>query len=153
MATLNDGVKAFIVQALACFDTPSEVSAAVKEEFGLDVGRQQVSAYDPYKAQGKSLSKKWRDYFDSERKKFKEERESVAIANRSYRLRRLQKIVEGAKGNHFLVMKALEQAAKDEGGMYTNTRIEKVPQHEDAPKPDYTLPLKPDEDVPSDPIL
>ncbi len=34
MATLTDDVKAFIVQALACFDTPSQVVDAVKEEGG-----------------------------------------------------------------------------------------------------------------------
>ena len=37
---LPDEVKAFVVQALACFDTPSEVAKAVKEEFGLVVSRQ-----------------------------------------------------------------------------------------------------------------
>lgn len=35
MATLKDNVKLFIVQALACFDTPSQVVEAVKQEFGL----------------------------------------------------------------------------------------------------------------------
>lgn len=153
MATLNDGVKAFIVQALASFDSPTQVVALVKDEFGLELGRQQVSAYDPTKSQGRNLSKKWRDYFNSEREKFKKERENIAIANRAYRLKRLQKIVDDAGKNSFLVMKALEQAAKDEGGMYTNTRIEKAPDREDAPKPDYTLTLKPDEDIPSEPIL
>jgi hypothetical protein len=34
MATLTDEVKVFIVQALACFDSPSQVAQAVKDQFG-----------------------------------------------------------------------------------------------------------------------
>ncbi len=153
MATLNDGVKAFIVQALAGFDTPTQVSESVKAEFGIEISRQHISIYDPTKAQGRKLSQKWRDYFASERKRFREERENIAIANRAYRLKRLQNIVDNAGKNSFLIMAALEQAAKDEGGMYTNTRIEKAPDTPDTPKPDYTLQIKPDEDVPNEPIL
>lgn len=39
MAKLNDTHKTFIVQAQACWDRPSQVSDAVKEEFGLDMPR------------------------------------------------------------------------------------------------------------------
>ena len=46
MAALNSEVKGFIVQALACFDTPSQVAAAVREEFGIEVTRQQCEAQD-----------------------------------------------------------------------------------------------------------
>lgn len=42
MATLKNEVKSFIVQALACFDTPSQVVESVKNEFGVVVTRQQV---------------------------------------------------------------------------------------------------------------
>lgn len=49
MAALNGEVKAFIVQALACFDTPSQVAEQVKKEFGLEVSRQQVESHDPTK--------------------------------------------------------------------------------------------------------
>lgn len=45
MASLNNEIKAFIVQALACFDTPSQVAKAVKQEFDLDVSRQQVEPH------------------------------------------------------------------------------------------------------------
>ncbi|MEN1613625.1 DUF2280 domain-containing protein, partial [Pseudomonas aeruginosa] len=47
MATLNSDVKAFIVQALACFDTPSQVAESVKKEFGIEVSRQQIESHDP----------------------------------------------------------------------------------------------------------
>jgi hypothetical protein len=48
MAALKDDVKAFIVQALACFDKPSQVAASVKEQFRLDVTRQQVESFENY---------------------------------------------------------------------------------------------------------
>ncbi|KTC33210.1 hypothetical protein AO265_35290 [Pseudomonas sp. ABAC61] len=55
MAALKNEVKSFIVQALACFDTPSQVVEAVKNEYGLVVTRQQVETHDPTKAAGKGL--------------------------------------------------------------------------------------------------
>lgn len=75
MATLSEDAKLHIVQALACFDTPTQVVESVKEEFGIDVLRNQVAQYDPTKVSGKSLSKKWRTIFDDTRRRF---RESVA---------------------------------------------------------------------------
>jgi len=35
MAALNNEVKAFIVQALACFESPSQVAEAVRAPYGL----------------------------------------------------------------------------------------------------------------------
>lgn len=61
MATLKEPVKIFIVQSLACRDTPQEVADAVKQEFGIEIGRQQVAAYDPTKVRGKDLSQKFVD--------------------------------------------------------------------------------------------
>ncbi|WP_080703047.1 DUF2280 domain-containing protein [Bordetella bronchiseptica] len=63
MATLSDAAKRFIVQAFACYDTPSQVAEAVKEEFGIDVPRNQVGQYDPTKVAGAALATKWRDLF------------------------------------------------------------------------------------------
>lgn len=37
MAKLSEAEKRFIVQALACYDTPTQVVGAVKEEFGTGV--------------------------------------------------------------------------------------------------------------------
>ena len=52
MATLKGEVKAFIVQSLACFDTPSRWLSWSKE-FGLSITRQQVESHDPTKANGR----------------------------------------------------------------------------------------------------
>lgn len=123
MAALNDGVKRFVVQALACYDTPTQVAEAVKEEFGLDVSRQQVSAYDPTKHAGRNLSKKWRVLFEDTRKRFREEAAEVPIASRAYRLRALQRVADRSGRNVNLLLRVMEQAAKEVGDVYVNRQI------------------------------
>lgn len=124
MATLSDAVKQFIVQALACYDTPTQVSEAVKEEFGLDVPRQQVALYDPTKHAGRNLSKKWRAIFEATRESFKAETAEIPIAQRAYRLRKMSMIADRAERmrNFPLVLQILEQAAKETGDAYVNHR-------------------------------
>lgn len=124
MPKLDDKVKRFIVRALAHYDTPTEVARQVKEEFGLDIGRQQVQSYDPTKALGKSLAADLRKLFEETRASFVDEVEKVPIAQRAFRLRKLQTMLERAeaRNNHALVATLLEQAAKEVGGLYTNAR-------------------------------
>lgn len=124
MATLTDAAKRFIVQALACYDTPSEVSAALKEEMGIDVPRMQVAQYDPTKVAGAKLARKWRDLFEDTRKKFREAVAEIPIADQTFRLRALGKIYDRhmARGNVAAAAAVLEQAAKEQGGMFTNKR-------------------------------
>ena len=122
MAALRDEVKAFVVQALACFDTPSQVVASVKERFGLDVTRQQCEAYDPTKYVGRNLHVKWQTLFHDTRKRFREETAEIPIANRAYRLRALGRMAEKAENmkNMALTDQLLEQAAKEVGDVYVN---------------------------------
>lgn len=122
MATLNDDVKRFIVQALACYDTPSQVAEAVKEEFGLVIDRQHVAVYDPTKKVGKALSQKWRDLFEETRKKFLNDVSSIPIANQTFRLRALNRMFTRAESvkNLALASQLLEQASKEVGGAFTN---------------------------------
>lgn len=124
MAKLDDPAKLFIVQALACFDTPQQVADAVREEFGVEISRVQVQGYDPTKRQGAKLSKKLRAIFEATRKRFLDEIEQVPIASQTYRLRNLQRLHEKAqaRGNMALAAALLEQAAKEVGGAYTNRR-------------------------------
>ncbi|MDR6389217.1 DUF2280 domain-containing protein [Paraburkholderia phenoliruptrix] len=124
MAALTDDVKAFVVQALACFDTPTQVANAVKEEFGLEITRMQVSTYDPTKFMGRNLSKKWREIFEATRKAFLEDQASIPIANQNFRLRALNNLYQNAatRGNAALAAQLLEQAAKESGGVFTNRR-------------------------------
>lgn len=158
MAALKNDVKAFIVQALACFDTPTQVSQAVKQEFDIDVTRQQVEQHDPTKRAGANLAAKWRTLFEDTRKRFREETAEIPIANRAFRLRGLGRMAEKAENMRNLALTAqlYEQAAKECGDMYVNRKIEPDKplgsqadqQHAVA---EYTL--EPDENVPTTPHL
>ncbi|RON86765.1 DUF2280 domain-containing protein [Pseudomonas fluorescens] len=134
MAALRDEVKAFVVQALACFDTPSQVVASVKETFGIDVTRQQCEAYDPTKYVGRSLNQKWKTLFEDTRARFREETAEIPIANRAYRLRAMNRFVERAESlkNIGLAMQILEQAAKEVGDVYVNRHRKDEPDDEPA---------------------
>ncbi|WP_336695635.1 DUF2280 domain-containing protein [Delftia acidovorans] len=124
MAKLSEAEKRFIVQALACYDTPTQVVEAVKEEFGTALDRGHVGCYDPTKVAGKQLAKKWRDVFFATRDAFKNEITEIPIAQRSYRLKVLQRIVSKAESmkNMPLALQVLEQAAKECGDMYVNRK-------------------------------
>ena len=124
MAVLKDAHKRYIVQALACWDTPSQVSEAMKDEFGLDVPRTQVAQYDPTKVAGKDLAKKWVQLFHDTRQRFREEIAEVPIADQAFRLRALGKIYDRhlSRGNVVGAAGVLEQAAKEVGGAFTNRR-------------------------------
>lgn len=122
MATLKGEVKAFIVQSLACFDTPSQVVELVKKEFGLSITRQQVESHDPTKANGRGLAQKWVDVFNATRERFQNEISDIPIANKAYRLRVLDRMATRAEGmkNLALTAEIIEQAAKECGDAYTN---------------------------------
>ncbi|WP_454691142.1 DUF2280 domain-containing protein [Achromobacter aloeverae] len=124
MARLTDAQQRFIVQALACYDSPTEVSEAVKEEFGIEVERSHVAAYDPTKVAGRGLAKKWRDLFFATRERFRKEVAEIPIADQAYRLRNLGRLYTRAArtGNAALAAQLLEQAAREVGGAFTNRR-------------------------------
>lgn len=122
MAALSTEVKAFIVQSLACYETPARVIELVKEHFKVTVTRQQVSAYDPANAMAKSLSQKWVDLFNSTRTRFQTEISDIPIANKAYRLRTLDRMAANTEKmrNFVLTAQLIEQAAKECGDAYTN---------------------------------
>ena len=120
MAALKEPVKIFIVQSLACRDTPQEVVDLVKQEYGIQITRSQCQSYDPTKVTGKNLSKKLSDLFYETRKKFDEGLIDIPIANKHYRLKQYQKQLERNSRNTVMTLKILEQAAKDSGGQFTN---------------------------------
>lgn len=122
MATLKGEVKAFIVQSLACFDTPSMVVESVKKEFGISITRQQVESHDPTKSNGKGLAKKWVDIFNDTRNRFQTQIADIPIANKAYRLRTLDRMATRTETmkNFALTAQLIEQAAKEVGDAYTN---------------------------------
>ncbi|MBJ8432871.1 DUF2280 domain-containing protein [Acinetobacter pittii] len=119
MAALKEPVKIYIVQALACRDTPQEVVEQVKQEFGVDISRSQCECYDPTKYSGRNLSKKFVELFESTREKFDEGLIDIPIANKYYRLKQYQRQLDRTR-NVKTALKILEQAAKDIGGQFTN---------------------------------
>ncbi len=119
MAALKEPVKIFIVQALACRDTPQEVVEQVKQEFGVDISRSQCECYDPTKYSGRNLSKKFVELFESTRDKFDEGLIDIPIVNKYYRLKQYQRQLDRTR-NVKTALKILEQAAKDIGGQFTN---------------------------------
>lgn len=121
---LTDAARLFVVQSLACFDPPSAVAEAVRKEFGVTVSRQTVEGYDPTKRAGAKLMNKWKCLFEAARKEFLEKATDIPIAHRSVRLRVLQRMIDAAEAskNYGLVAQLLEQAAKECGDAYTNTR-------------------------------
>jgi hypothetical protein len=158
MAALSSEVKVFVIQALACFDTPSQVVESVQKEFGLSITRQQIESHDPTKVSGKGLAVKWKQLFEDTRKRFREDTADIPIANRAFRLRGLARMAEKAESMRNLALTAqlYEQAAKECGDMYVNRKIEPDKplgsqadqQHAVA---EYTL--EPDERVPTTPHL
>lgn len=157
MAKLTEAQKQFIVQALACWDSPSQVAEAVQEEFELDVSRGQIAQYDPTKVAGKHVAKKWRELFFATRENLKASAGEIPIAHRAYRLRTMQRIATKAESmrNMSMVLQVLEQAAKEVGDSYVNRRMGpakpttggiQIPE-----QAEYVL--APDEPAPSKPIL
>jgi hypothetical protein len=124
MSALPEQIKLQIVQALACFDTPSQVAKAVNAEFGLTVSPQQCERYDPTKRAGAALSKKYREIFTETRKTFLEDTSTIGVSHRAVRLRTLQRLIDRAEsqGNIGMTAQLLEQVAKETGDAYTNRR-------------------------------
>ncbi|EKK5433701.1 DUF2280 domain-containing protein [Enterobacter hormaechei] len=122
MAALKPEVKAFIIQSLACFDTLAIVGEAVQKQFGIKVTPQQIESHDPTKASGKGLAQKWVDLFHETRKRFQTEIGDIPIANKAYRLRALDRMMNNAEKmrNIALATEIIEQAAKECGDAYTN---------------------------------
>lgn len=136
MATLSERQQFFVVASLACFRRPSQVAEALKDRFGVDASLQQIEYYDPTKAHSKQgLAAKWRTLFWETRKRYTEGAAEVAAAHQRYRLERIQRLLDDPtlRKNPKLVLDALEQAAKERGGMFVNHRLGAADR---APDPD-----------------
>lgn len=122
MAQLKKEIKLFIVRSLAVFNTPSETAEAVYQEFEVKITKQNCEKYDPTKRSGENLSAELKAEFEATRKQFLDNPQHIPIANLAYRLQLMQRVINGAGKNSVLILKTLEQAAKDEGGAFTNRK-------------------------------
>lgn len=134
---LSDEVQTFVVQAVACFDSPSVVVAAVKAEFKVDISRQLVETYDPTKRAARRIGKKWRELFHATRTAFLDDTSTIGISHRSVRLRKLetQITISESRGNTAMVASLLKQVAEEVGGVYTNRREVTGKDGKDLPAP------------------
>ncbi|WP_017182268.1 DUF2280 domain-containing protein [Sphingobium xenophagum] len=131
MAKLNDEQKAFIVCGFARWSTRSDILTAFEEQFGFRIDGKQLDNYnlDGWRASRftegrKDPMKKWRPLFTETRKAFVAQVQAIPIANPAYRLTQIQSMFEKALGkkNYHQAATLLEQAAKEAGGAFTNTR-------------------------------
>jgi hypothetical protein len=122
MQMLPDEIKEFIVKGLACFDTPTDVVAEVKARFEIEVTRQHVHSYDPGGSQ--PPAPRWRELHAATRQAFLREAGEIGVAQKTARLRMLDRLTHRAeaRGNLRLAAALLEQAAKECGGAYENRK-------------------------------
>ena len=123
MAALKEPVKMFIVQSLACFETPQQVADAVMQRYGIEIDRRQCENYDPTKFAGRNLSKKLKDLFERSRKDFQANIEDIAIANKAFRLKELQGMYDDSGKNKRLKQNLLKQAFQETDGRVTKQEI------------------------------
>ena len=113
MAKLTEPMKIFIVQSLACFETPQQVADAVKSKFKVEIDRMQCAGYDPTKATGEKMAKKLKDLFYKTRDEFKSNVYGIPLANKAVRLNELQKMYDDWGKNKIMKQNIIKQI-KDE---------------------------------------
>ncbi|MCL6741769.1 DUF2280 domain-containing protein [Sphingomonas sp. RB56-2] len=116
MAALSDREKHAIVTLLAQFARPADVVVHMRNEFGIEIDRFQVRAYDPTNLRYEGGTK-WRPIFEAARAAYLSSIEAVPIAHKAYRLNMLQRMLEAtmAHGNYVLAASILRQAAREVG--------------------------------------
>jgi hypothetical protein len=126
---LNDEARAFVVVQLACYRSLPAIVADVKRIYGVEISEQAVSHYDPTTLSRSAA--KWTDLFHSARKAYLEEVQAEPLAYQRHRLRLLNDVIAAnvEKLNTDMrfdaseqIRKAVETAAKDLGGVFTNVK-------------------------------
>jgi hypothetical protein len=122
MPILNDEIKEFIVKRIACYETPTRIAAAVKNNFGVAVDRRQIFEYNP--AGSRPPAQRWIDLHTATRARFLRETAEIAVAQKAVRLRMLDRFAQTAEESNRdeRAAKFLEQAARECGGFYEKGR-------------------------------
>ncbi len=121
---LSDDTKRLVVQMLACGRTPLQVVRYFKETYGLLLSPQSVEKYNPTKVNGKKLCPEFTALFFGARQEYLADTNHLGVESQRFRVEKLTEISHLAyeRGNFRLALQALEQGAKDSGGMFTNRR-------------------------------
>jgi hypothetical protein len=130
MAILSDEIKEFIVRGLARYDTPTEVAAAVKAQFGIEITRYQVNEYNPLSS--RPPASRWCELHAVTREKFLDDIASIGIAQKAYRLKMLDQFAQRAlaNGSSFHAAEFMVLAAKECGGFYERRRSRAAAQNQ-----------------------
>src|SRR5688572_3443800 len=96
---LSQEQKLWVVGQLACCESPAKVREALGKNGGgagdlgspVVISAQGIGYYDPTTAAGQALPEELREFFFATRRVFLERIQEVPIANREYRLMRLQR--------------------------------------------------------------
>lgn len=123
MAALKEPVKIFIVQSLACFETPQQVADAVQQRFGIEIDRRQCEGYDPTKFSGRNLSKKLTELFHQTREDFRKNIFDIPIANQAYRLKEIQGMYNDSGKNKRIKQNLLKLAYQETDARTTKQEI------------------------------
>lgn len=123
---LTDELRRTIVMRLAMFDDVAAIRADLAE-MGIEISKQAIGHYNPETTTARIVSKQWVDLFHATREAWLKEISAEPIANRAYRLRRLEEVRRLAirDGDYKEANKALEQAAKEIGQVYSNVQVHK----------------------------
>jgi len=123
---LTDEMKAFIVRGLARYETPTRVAASVQAQFGIEIDRRQVHAYDP--AGSRPPAQRWIDLHEATRAKYLRATSEIGVAQKVVRLRMLDRFANRCDETNSTERAArfLDQAAKECGGFYERFQRPKV---------------------------
>jgi hypothetical protein len=125
-SVLTDEMKAFIVRGLARYETPTRVAASVQAQFGIEIDRRQVFAYDP--AGSRPPARRWIDLHEATRAKYLRATSEIGVAQKVVRLRMLDRFANRADELNSMERAArfLDQAAKECGGFYERYQRPKI---------------------------
>ena len=123
MASLPTAAKVRLVTLLAQFTGPSEAARIVSEEHGVALNKQQAWKYDPTRS-GCQTSPRLRQLFAEMRERWLNDLAVIPISHQAHRLRMLDRLATKLErqGDYGGALKAIEQAAKETGGLFTNQR-------------------------------
>lgn len=123
---LTELAQVFVIQQLWTYTKAKSVQSQVKEVFGEDISFPALFYYSP---DNPKLAKKWQGLGQKTRDAFIADTANIPIAQKSFRLKILNDLLEKQLNQAELMqnpieMRAtLEQAAKESGDAFTNKRI------------------------------
>lgn len=116
----------FVVQRLWTYEKAKSVQSQVKEIFGEEISLPGLFYYSP---DNPKLPKKWRELGEQTRAKFISDTSNIPIAQKSYRLKILNSVLDRQLNqdernqNPVEIRATVELASKESGDAFTNKRV------------------------------